>query len=130
MSDKVRQQAEAVLAMPEADRIFGRDTLAEVAVSIEDRQGWPRMVGRVDRLWIGPDHVEIIDIKSDAVPPMNPEGVPRAYLAQLGAYQDGIASDWPGKEIRLFLLWTAIPAIMQVPSEAAEMVFKDVRRDH
>ena len=119
--------AEAVLALPEAAKAFGPDTLAEVSVAISDGPDRPAMLGRIDRLWIGPDHVEIIDIKTDAQPPADPKDIPRAYLAQLGAYQDGLATDWPDMEIRLSIVWTSIPAIMHVPSGLARDAFSDVR---
>ncbi|MEM7058653.1 MAG: double-strand break repair helicase AddA [Pseudomonadota bacterium] len=126
LRESAQAEAESVLAMPGADRIFGPDALAEVTVAIDDPDR-PRMIGRIDRLLIGPDYIEIIDIKTDAKPPENTQDIPRAYLAQLGAYKHGLANDWPDSEIRLSLLWTTGPVLMPVPSEAAERAFAEVR---
>jgi len=38
-----------------------------------------------------------------------------AYLAQLGAYVQGLEAVFPGRTITAALLWTARPALMVLP---------------
>jgi len=113
-----------VLAMPEAGRIFGPESFAEVAVAIDPPVGGPRMIGRIDRLAPGPDEVLIVDIKTDSRPPDRAEDVQDAYLAQLGAYAAAVAPAWPGRRIALAILWTAAPALMPIDPDAAARAFK------
>jgi ATP-dependent helicase/nuclease subunit A len=105
--------------MPEATQIFSGDSIAEVSVAIDAPADGPRMVGRIDRLVVTDREVRIIDIKTDASPPVSDADVDQPYLAQLGAYAAGIAPAWPDREISAAFLWTAGPQLMPVPLESA-----------
>ena len=52
------------------------------------------------------------------MPPAAPAGVPRPYLAQLGAYARAAAAAYPGREVVAHVLWTAGPALMTLPGDA------------
>ena len=78
------------------------------------------MIGRADRLLIAPDQVTVVDFKTDAAPPATPAGVPRAYLAQLGAYARALSGVYPGRRIVAALLWTAAPRLMPLESGRME----------
>ena len=118
-----RDEAERVLAMPEAVAVFGPGALAEVGVVMPGPDG-TRMTGRIDRLVIGPAEVLIVDIKTDRVPPAGPEAVPAGYLAQLGAYEAGIAAAWPDRAIATALLWTAGPELMRINPQLTQSAFR------
>ena len=117
-------QAATVLEMPEATRIFGPGSLAEVSVAIDPPKGVKRMIGRIDRLILGPDEALIVDLKTDAVPPEDDGGVDKAYLAQLGAYASAIGAQWPEHRVSLAILWTSTPKLMQIPIDAARAAFQ------
>jgi len=146
-------EASAVLAMPQAAMIFGADALAEVAVAIDPPRTGPRMIGRIDRLVIGDDHVLLIDIKTDASPPADASAtdasatdasatdasatdasaadasaIDNAYLAQLGAYMAAIRPEFPGLEIRPAILWTAIARLDIIAAEIVIDSFAANRR--
>ena len=88
--DAIRE-ADSVLAAPFAEEIFGPDSLAEVTVALDPPDPGPqRMIGRIDRLVIGPTHLLIVDIKTDSRPPSDLADVPSAYLSQLEAYSAGL----------------------------------------
>lgn len=112
----VWEEAEAVMAMPEAGLIFGADTLAEAASTMPGPDG-RRMIGRIDRLVIGPDRVLIIDFKTDRAPPEAPDQVSNTYLAQLGAYREAIASAFPEHRVEAALLWTARRELMRIDTQ-------------
>lgn len=119
----VRDEAAAVRAMPEAAWIFAPDTLAEVSVAIDPPHAGPRMIGRIDRLVRRNNTLFIVDFKTDPVPPERAEDVAKPYLAQLGAYAAGLGPAWPGQEIRLVMLWTATPRLMEIPLDRAREAF-------
>jgi len=117
-------EAEAVLAAPFAASVFGPEALAEVSLSLPALgPGAPPMIGRVDRLIVSETAVTVIDIKTDAAPPDTPDDVPRAYLAQLGAYAAAIQPQFPDCALRLELVWTAAPSLMEVSPVAAAEAF-------
>ncbi|MEM7744674.1 MAG: double-strand break repair helicase AddA [Pseudomonadota bacterium] len=130
LDDAVRRDAldEAIraLGMPEARALWGPDSMAEVSVAIDAPYSGPRMIGRIDRLCVGADTLTIADIKTDAAPPPRPDTTPTAYLAQLGAYAAAIGPAWPGHNLRLVILWTAAPTLMEIPFRAADQAFRAI----
>jgi ATP-dependent helicase/nuclease subunit A len=108
-------EALAVLAAPFAAEVFGPDTLAEAGMALDLPAVAPgRMLGRIDRLAIGPDRVLVVDFKTDAQPPETQDGVPAAYLAQLGAYRAALAAIWPERLVEAAILWTRGPRLMRL----------------
>src|SRR5690606_27579749 len=97
--------------------LFAPGSLAEVPVTGLTPQG--RIVsGQIDRLVVRDDEVWVIDYKTNRQPPADAAGIPDAYRRQMHAYEQVLRHIYPGKKIRLFLLWTAGPSIMEVATGA------------
>jgi ATP-dependent helicase/nuclease subunit A len=113
-------EAEAVFAAPFAAELFGPGSLAEAGVALDlPAVAAGRMLGRIDRLVIGPERVLVVDFKTDARPPADADGVPEAYLVQLGCYRAALAALYPQRAVAAAILWTAGPALM--PLAAARL---------
>ncbi len=85
--------------------------LALPAVSAEP------MLGRIDRLVIGPARVLVVDFKTDARPPATPQATPEGYLAQLGCYRAALAALYPERVVEAAILWTIGPVLMPLDRE-------------
>ncbi|MDP3193967.1 double-strand break repair helicase AddA [Tabrizicola sp.] len=105
-------EAQLVLSHPDLVPLFGPDTLAEVAVSAP--WGDRILAGNIDRLVIAPDHILIIDYKSNAVVPTTQAEIPEGILRQLGAYAHMLAAIYPDRRIETAVLWTRVPRLMSV----------------
>ncbi|MCX7287173.1 MAG: double-strand break repair helicase AddA [Rhodobacterales bacterium] len=112
-------EARAVLDAPDLAPFFGRGSLAEVAIS-GDWNGM-RLMGTIDRLIVGPDRVMIIDYKSNAVVPDQPEAVPEGILRQLGAYAHLVGQIYPDQQVETAVLWTRKPALMPLDPEIVRL---------
>jgi ATP-dependent helicase/nuclease subunit A len=123
-ADIVREAAQ-VFAMDEADWIFATDTLAEVSAAIDVPGQSQRMIGRIDRVCIAPDHVTLVDFKTDPTPPDEVSAVQSQYIAQLGAYASVLRHQFVGHQIRLSLLWSSTPKLMFVDLDLAENAYKE-----
>lgn len=114
-------EARLVLDHPELAPLFGADTLAEVAVTApwNDRT----LAGTIDRLVVRPDHVLIIDYKSNAVIPDRPEATPEGILRQLGAYAHMLTQIYPDRRIGTAVLWTRRPLLMLLDPDIVRQAF-------
>ncbi len=112
-------EAAAVMAMAEAESVFGGESLAEVAAAIPG-PGGIRMTGRIDRLVVAAEEVLIVDFKTDRVPPASAADVSHGYLAQLGAYRAAMRTAFPGRSVGAALLWTTGPALMRLDPAALD----------
>ena len=102
-----------IVADPAFAGLFAPGSLAEVPVTGLTPQG--RIVsGQIDRLVVRGDEVWVIDYKTNRQPPADAAAIPDAYRRQMQAYGQVLAQIYPGKAVRLFLLWTAGPSIMEV----------------
>jgi len=72
--------------------------------------------GQIDRLLIAPDHIWIVDYKTNAAPPSAIADVPPGYVRQLALYREVLALIHPGRAVRAVLLWTETPEIMEIPA--------------
>ena len=63
------------------------------------------------------DEILIVDYKTNRPPPDAAEGVVPLYRRQLAAYRAALRAIYPEKEVRAALLWTAVPRIMEIPSD-------------
>jgi ATP-dependent helicase/nuclease subunit A len=111
-------EALAVLDAPFAGEIFGPDSLAEAGMAL-DLPGVAAkpMLGRIDRLVIGPARVLVVDFKTDARPPALARDTPEGYLAQLGCYRTALAALYPERAVEAAILWTVGPVLMPMDAE-------------
>jgi ATP-dependent helicase/nuclease subunit A len=109
-------EAAAVLRAPELAHVFGPGSLAEVDITAAlSELGGTRILGRIDRLVVGPGSVLAVDFKSNRAVPDDPAAVPEAILRQMGAYAAALRSVWPGCRVETAILWTRTPRLMPLP---------------
>ena len=113
-------EAAAVLDSPGLAAIFA-EGLAEVPISAElPSLGGTRILGRIDRLLVGPDRVLAVDFKSNRSLPSVPEDVPEGILRQMGAYRAALRQIFPGKAVETAILWTQSARLMPLPDEIVD----------
>ena len=117
-------EALAVLALPQAEEIFGSDALTELWINADIvlPNGKPAIVqGQVDRMILRPDTLHIIDYKSGFAP--QPSLVPQAYLAQLALYREALKTLVEKRIIKCYLLWTSVPRLDEIGVPALAQAF-------
>ena len=107
------EEAARVLDEPALAPLFASGTLAEVEISAT--LGGRTLFGVIDRLIVQDDNVLAVDFKSNRLVPHDVADVPEGLLRQMAAYQHGLAQVFPGRRIRVALLWTAVPEVMELP---------------
>ncbi|WP_299728444.1 double-strand break repair helicase AddA [uncultured Tateyamaria sp.] len=115
LQDEGQREAEAILRDTHLAEIFAATTLAEVAITAPF--GKDRLHGTIDRLIVTPDHVHIVDFKSNRVVPDAPADCPDGVLRQMGAYAHAIAQVYPGRAQTLSILWTRTGILMSLPHD-------------
>jgi ATP-dependent helicase/nuclease subunit A len=104
-----------------AGEIFGPESLAEVGMALDlPAVAAGRMLGRIDRLVIGPGRMLVVDFKTDAQPPDTVKEVSEGYLAQLGCYRAGLAALYPEHVVEAAILWTAVPVLMPLDGDSLD----------
>lgn len=114
-------QVISVLETPDLAPLFNGEARAEVAVAgrVTLPNGVVREVsGQIDRIAETDMSVIIADYKTGAVPENGK--VPQAYLAQMGLYRATLAPLWPGKKLRMLLIFTAGPKVMELATAELE----------
>lgn len=103
-----------VLDHPAFAHVFSPQARAEVAIVAElpEIGAGARISGRLDRLFVGPDHVLAVDFKTNRPPATTEEDVPALYLAQMALYRAALARMFPGRRIDCALVWTAGPSLL------------------
>jgi ATP-dependent helicase/nuclease subunit A len=112
--DKIVAEVLRVLDDPRFAALFRPGARAEVALT--GRIGGRLIAGQVDRLAVTDNEVLVVDYKSNRPPPGNAAGTPAMYLRQMSAYRSVLARIYPGKSIRCAILWTAAPALYELPA--------------
>jgi ATP-dependent helicase/nuclease subunit A len=115
-------KATAVLDHPACLPLFGPGSLAEVeiAATVTLPDGYKVEVpGRIDRLTVHPDQVLFCDFKTGA-PPDSLGDTPPAYNIQAALYRAALASLYPGRPVRAFLIWTNGPIVVELPSSGLD----------
>jgi len=110
-------EALAVFGAAFADEVFGPNSLAEVGMALAlPATAATTMLGRIDRLVIGPARVQVVDFKTDAQPASGPGEAPEAYLLQLACYRSALAARYPQHLVEAAVLWTVGPVLMPIDS--------------
>ncbi|KMS59099.1 ATP-dependent exonuclease [Novosphingobium barchaimii LL02] len=107
--------AMAVLGNPAWADLFAPDSLAEVPVAAV--VGGQVVAGTIDRLVIEPTRIRVVDYKSARRPPESLDKVPKGVLRQMGAYAAALEATFPGRDVEVALLYTAVPLLIEVPAE-------------
>ena len=120
--DAVLAQVLATMALPALAPLFTERARAEVAVigTLTRADGTPLEVrGAIDRLAVTPDAVLVADFKTGR-PDFEADdaAVPERYRDQLALYRQVLAPLWPDRPVRMLLVWTAVPRVVELPSDA------------
>lgn len=123
--EAITAEALRVLRSPELSELFGSSSRAEVPIFGKWNSGDKPFeeFGRVDRFAVTPSEILLADFKSDAVPPLTAANTPKVYLQQLARYRAVLARLYPGKAMRVFLIWTANGAIHEIPQMLLDEAF-------
>jgi ATP-dependent helicase/nuclease subunit A len=117
-------EAIAVIEHPALAVLFGAKSRAEVELMA--RLPGMEIPGRIDRLAVSPEAVWIADYKTDATPPESPHDAPENYVKQLALYRAALEKVYPEKALRAYLIWTAAPAIHEIPAARLAAALKHV----
>ena len=112
-------EALAVMADPAIAAAFGPDSLAEAPLA--GRVGDRLILGQVDRLWITPSGILVLDFKTNRPPPLTVDAAPRAYLRQMAAYRAVLRLAFPGRRVDCALVWTYGARIMPLPADLLDL---------
>ncbi len=85
-----------------------------------------RVSGQIDRLIVTPGAVLIGDFKTNRPAPRRIEDIPRPYVRQLALYRAVLANLYPDRPIRAALIWTEVPDLMELSSEAMDLALTRV----
>jgi ATP-dependent helicase/nuclease subunit A len=108
-------QVLGVLDMPTLAALFGPRARAEVGVAGTATlpNGKTREVlGQIDRIAESEAEVIVADYKTGT--PVAPAATPENYLRQMALYRAVLAPLWPGKRLRMLLIWTDGPAVTEL----------------
>ena len=88
--------------------IFSPSARAEVSIMGTLRLGSREFAvsGRIDRMVVTDSAVEIVDFKTNRVPPASPGNIPFEHRAQLAIYRAILGPLYPDREIRCGLIYT------------------------
>jgi ATP-dependent helicase/nuclease subunit A len=120
-SEALLGEAARIIQSPALAHLFGADTLAEVAITAT--LAGRVMLGSIDRLVVGADHVLAVDFKSNRMVPATPVDVPHGILTQMGAYAAALEHIYPGKRIDTAVLWTRTASLMGLPDDLVSAAF-------
>jgi len=109
------ERALAVIEAPQYAAIFGPDALAEAPVAA--LVGEIVIAGKVDRLLITDDFIQIIDFKTGTRVPRDAASVERYHLRQMAAYVAALGKIFPDRRIGAALLFTHDATLVALPAE-------------
>lgn len=112
------QEIMRVLRDPVFGDVFSCNSQAEVP--LVGRVNGRMISGQIDRLVIKPDEVLVVDFKTNRPPPRHCDAVSAAYCAQMASYHQLLSQIYSSKTIRLALLWTNVPSLMELDEAALD----------
>ena len=123
--DEIASWSDEALAVTEAPAhaaLFAESSRAEVPLigTVRTRRGTFTVSGQVDRLAVSAREVLIVDYKTNRPPPEAAAEVALAYRRQLALYRALLAEIYPGRTVRAFLLWTAVPLLMEIDAKTLD----------
>ena len=121
----------AVITAPELAEVMtpapGAQILAEVGLTAP-LPGLGMIHGAVDRLIVSEAEILAVDYKSNTVVPDRPEDTPEGILRQMAAYRAAMRLIWPGRPVRIAVLWTAARSLMPIPDAVLDHVMAALDR--
>lgn len=105
----------AVISEPSLADLFGPGAAAEAPVVgriVLPGGGVFEVSGQVDRIAETAEEILVADFKTGKL--RTPEEVPAEYLVQMALYRAVLAPLWPGKTLRMLLIFTAAPLVLSL----------------
>jgi ATP-dependent helicase/nuclease subunit A len=123
--------AEEVMCVLDDSRfyeLYGAHSWAEVPIvgRIQIGGRTVRVSGQIDRLAVTQEAVLIADFKTNRPPPRRIDDVPPAYVTQLALYRAVLARLYPDKPVRCALIWTEVPDLMELSTQALDAALAQV----
>ncbi|HMF07151.1 MAG TPA: UvrD-helicase domain-containing protein, partial [Methylocella sp.] len=109
------EEAVALFELPELAPLFGPRSRPEVFVAGQVPVGeiMREVAGQVDRITEGEHEILVADYKTGA--PCTLDQTPMHYLTQMALYRAVLVPLWPGKALRMALIFTAGPNVIWLP---------------
>ncbi len=114
------KEALTVINSNKAKRFFSGKARFEVPI-VGYISGIGKLSGKIDCLLVLDKIVEIVDFKTDQIPPTAEVEVTLNYIIQLAAYANLIKRSFPEHCIHTYLLWTKNNSLMQITKD-----FRDI----
>ncbi|MBM3649158.1 MAG: double-strand break repair helicase AddA [Alphaproteobacteria bacterium] len=115
-------EALSVTEAPAHAALFAPGSRAEVPLigTVRTPRGSFTVSGQVDRLAVSAGEVLIVDYKTNRPPPNAAGDVALAYRRQLALYRALLSAIYPDRTVRAFLLWTAVPLLMEIDAKTLD----------
>lgn len=104
-----------VLDNPANAALFGPEALAEAPIAAV--VAGQVIAGTVDRLLVTQDHIHVVDFKTGRRMPDSAQDIPLAHIRQMAAYAAALREIFPGKALRVSLLYTAGPRMFDIADD-------------
>jgi ATP-dependent helicase/nuclease subunit A len=108
-------EVRSIVGDPQWAAFFGPCARAEVPLVAV--VGETVINGRIDRLLVEPDLVRAIDFKTGRQVPQDENGVPAAYLRQMGHYRAALQTIFPASRVEVSLLFTYAPRFITLSDD-------------
>lgn len=119
---KVKDQVWRLLTDSQFAALFSEQSRGEVSLSglIADFGRQEILAAQIDRIVMTDTLVQIVDYKTNQVPPGDVGDVDRVYLEQMGLYRSALARLYPDRPVQAALLWTETGTLMPLPDHVLE----------
>lgn len=114
-TDLLVEEVIGVLEHPKCKHLFGPTSRAEVPI-VGLLNDVP-VSGRIDRLVIEEKGIKLLDFKTNRVPAVTVEDVPKTYLRQMATYWALLKKIYKNQPIECILIWTKEPKLMQLDTQ-------------
>jgi ATP-dependent helicase/nuclease subunit A len=123
--DAIVHEVLALLDDPRFAALFAPLSRAEVPIvgMLPDGR---RVSGQLDRLAVTASEVLIADYKSNRTVPGSIADIPPGYISQLALYRAVLLRLYPNHAVRAVLVWTAGPALTELPGAALDAAMSSV----
>lgn len=119
MAIEAAMQALAIRAGQAFADLFTADSRGELAFDAW-LPGGVHLAGRFDRLILTPAQVRVVEFKTAARPPAEPEALKPAQTRQIVQYAAAAGVLFPGRAVVAEMVWTSAPSRMVIPSPLLE----------
>ena len=93
--------------------LFSPDALAEAPIAAV--VGEQVIAGTVDRLLVTGEAIHVVDFKTGRAVPADAAAIAPSHLRQMAAYAAALNVIFPGRAIRVSLLYTSGPRLIDLP---------------